>query len=106
MLCNFFFFFFLKRGEVLSPDDENSQSYKSPPFTKTKSTSTESFKDFQPEDEITSSENNDIEEKLTIVFETTKCIEVLLTPIFLKIVEEFLEQINDKVCKDSFYITL
>ncbi|CAB4400532.1 unnamed protein product [Rhizophagus irregularis] len=84
------------RDEVLSPDDENSQSYKSFPFTKTKSASTESFNELEPEDETTSSMNNDVEEKFTIVFETAKCIKILLTPIFLKIVEEFLEAIIDK----------
>jgi hypothetical protein len=87
----------------LSPDDENSQSYKSFPFTRTKSASTESFNEFE-EDEITSSMNNDIEEKFTIVFETIKCIKILLTPIFLKIVEEFLEAIIDKVCKGRFFV--
>jgi hypothetical protein len=86
----------------LSPDDENSQSYRSFPFTKTKSASTESFNELDPEDEITSSTKNDIEEKFTIVFETAKCIKILLTPIFLKIVEEFLEAIIDKVCNGSF----
>ncbi|RIA94532.1 hypothetical protein C1645_873391 [Glomus cerebriforme] len=84
-----------REEEALSPDDENSQSYKSFPFTKTKSASTESFKDFQPEDE-TSSANSDVEEKLTIIFEAAKCIKISLTPIFLKIVEEFLEAIIDK----------
>ncbi|GBB97022.1 hypothetical protein RclHR1_00290020 [Rhizophagus clarus] len=83
------------KDEVLSPDDENSQSYKFP-FTKTRSASTESFNDLKPEDEMTSSMNNDIEEKFTIVFETAKCIKILLTPIFLKIVEEFLEAVIDK----------
>lgn len=86
----------------MSPDDENSQSYKSFPFTKTKSASTESFNELEPEDETTSSMNNDVEEKFTIVFETAKCIKILLTPIFLKIVEEFLEAIIDKVREGSF----
>nr|CAG8529135.1 11787_t:CDS:10 [Entrophospora candida] len=36
------------------------------------------------------------EEKTTIVFETIKPIKVLLTPIFLKIVEEFLEDVKDQ----------
>ncbi|CAG8439893.1 14436_t:CDS:10 [Funneliformis mosseae] len=80
----------------LSPDDENSQSYKSSPFTKTRSSSTESSEACQLEDEITSSQNNDTEEKSTIIFETTKCIKVFLTPIFLKIVKEFLEAIKDE----------
>ncbi|CAI2166467.1 8487_t:CDS:10 [Funneliformis geosporum] len=85
-----------REEKSLSPDDEHSQSYKSSPFTKTKSSSTESSEDDQPEDEITSLQNNDTEEKSTIVFETTKCIKVFLTPIFLKIVEEFLEAIKDE----------
>ncbi|CAJ0830181.1 10799_t:CDS:10 [Entrophospora sp. SA101] len=52
----------------------------------------------QPMSPITTTTNAQkaTEEKTTIVFETIKPIKVLLTPIFLKIVEEFLEDVKDQ----------
>ncbi|KAF0369743.1 fermentation associated protein [Gigaspora margarita] len=79
------------RDEVLSPD-EKSPSFKSSPFSKLMSESTTSSDEIVPDQSLTT--HDEAEEKTTIIFETTKTVKVLLTPIFLKIVEEFLEAIK------------
>ncbi|CAG8645156.1 2250_t:CDS:10, partial [Gigaspora margarita] len=79
------------RDEMLSPD-EKSPSFKSSPFSKLMSESTTSSDEIVPDQSLTT--HDEAEEKTTIIFETTKTVKVLLTPIFLKIVEEFLEAIK------------
>ncbi|KAG9285770.1 hypothetical protein G9A89_013195 [Geosiphon pyriformis] len=81
--------------ELLSVDEENSQSFKSFPFPKTKTSSEDSFDDIFPEDEIMSPASPyEDAETTTIVFESTKSFKILLTPIFLKIIQEILEAIK------------
>ncbi|CAG8634606.1 24795_t:CDS:10, partial [Dentiscutata erythropus] len=79
------------RDAELSPD-EKSPSFKSSPFLKLMNESTTSSDDIVPDQSPTT--QDEAEEKMTIIFETTKTVKVLLTPIFLKIVEEFLEAIK------------
>ncbi|CAG8628570.1 7631_t:CDS:10, partial [Cetraspora pellucida] len=79
----------------LSPD-EKTPSHKSSPFSKLMNESTiTSSDDIVPDQSQTN--QDEAEEKMTIIFETTKTVKVLLTPIFLKIVEEFLEAIKKEV---------
>ncbi|KAF0541336.1 fermentation associated protein [Gigaspora margarita] len=71
------------RDEVLSPD-EKSPNFKSSPFSKLMNKSTTSSDEIVPDQSLTT--HDETEGKMTIIFETTKTVKVLLTPIFLKIV--------------------
>ncbi|CAG8497267.1 4277_t:CDS:10 [Ambispora leptoticha] len=84
--------------ELLSTDEENSQSFKSSPFSKNKGAATDESLEETLTDAIMTptltSENN--ETKMTIVFESTKSVKILLTPIFLKIIQEILEAVKSE----------
>ncbi|CAG8440113.1 7211_t:CDS:10 [Ambispora gerdemannii] len=86
--------------EPLLIDEENSQSFKSSPFSKNKSAATDESPEETLSDDTTTMtptlSNEDNETKMTIVFESTKSVKILLTPIFLKIVQEILEAVKSE----------
>ncbi|CAG8717853.1 15082_t:CDS:2, partial [Dentiscutata heterogama] len=83
---------FLQPPRVSFIPARKSPSFKSSPFLKLMNESTASSDDIVPDQSLNT--QDEAEEKMTIIFETTKTVKVLLTPIFLKIVEEFLEAIK------------
>ncbi|RHZ51053.1 hypothetical protein Glove_485g16 [Diversispora epigaea] len=87
-----------KGSETKSPDIESS-NYHFNSFFETKLDDLDSNDEILPEFSASTQKNekhDGIEEQTTIVFETTKNVKVVLTPIFLKIVVEFLESIKDE----------
>ncbi|CAG8472716.1 9921_t:CDS:10 [Diversispora eburnea] len=88
-------------SETKSPDIESSNSHFNS-FFETKLDDLDSSDEILPEFSASTQKNEKnekhagIEEQTTIVFETTKNVKVVLTPIFLKIVVEFLESIKDE----------